>query len=85
MTMLALGGVAQAFAIVVLALALFGALAALVLLHRLMKPLGEIPHYADDILAAGLGIARNVDGVDELARTRDLATALPGLVRGGSA
>ena len=60
-------------------LALLGLLAGLgaavlllALLHRVLKPLLESKRYADDILAAGLGIARNLDGADELVRTRDL-------------
>ncbi len=49
------------------------------LLDRVLTPILEVRRYADDILAAGVGIARNVDGVDEAVRTRDLATAVPGL------
>jgi hypothetical protein len=53
----------------------------LVLLNRVLRPLREIRRYSDDILAAGLGIAANLDGVDEAARLHELATALPGGVR----
>lgn len=49
----------------------------MVLLNRVLRPLREIERYADDILTAGLGIARNLDGIDEAAATRDLAAALP--------
>ncbi len=49
------------------------------LFTRVLRPALEIRRYADSTLEAGLGIARNVDGVDELDRTRDLATAVPGL------
>jgi hypothetical protein len=52
-----------------------------VCLNRALRPLREIKRYADDILDAGLGIARNLDAVDESARTRDLAAALPGGIR----
>ena len=52
-----------------------------VLLNRVLKPIREIRRYADDTLAAGLGIAGNLDGADEAAATRELALALPGLVR----
>jgi hypothetical protein len=52
---------------------------ALSLLHRVLRPLLEINRYADATLEAGLGIARNLDGASELARTRELATAVPGL------
>jgi len=51
------------------------------LLNRVLRPLREIKRYADDTLAAGLGIARNLDGADDIVRTRELASALPGLVR----
>lgn len=54
---------------------------ALALLHRVLRPLLEIRRYADDILEAGVGIAQNVDGVDEAVRTRELADAVPGLAR----
>ncbi len=43
----------------------------------LMRPLSEISRYARDILDGGVGIARGVDGLDELARTRELARAVP--------
>ena len=49
------------------------------LLNRVMRPLLEIKRYADRILEGGIGIARGVDGVDEAVRTRELATAVPGL------
>jgi hypothetical protein len=44
-----------------------------------VRPALEINGYANDILAAATGIADGVDGVDELARTRELATSLPPL------
>ena len=49
------------------------------LFNRIVRPALEIKRYADDVLAAGLAIARNLDGIDEAVRTRDLATAVPGL------
>ena len=49
------------------------------LFNRIVRPALEIKRYADDILAAGLAIAKNLDGVDEAVRTRELANALPGL------
>lgn len=52
-----------------------------ILFDRVVRPAVEIKRYADDVLVAGVGIARNVDGVDEAVRTRDLATAVPGLAR----
>jgi HAMP domain-containing protein len=62
------------------ALAVVGGLVHL-LLNRVLRPLREIKRYSDEILAAGLAIARNLDGADEAVRTRDLARELPELVR----
>ena len=49
------------------------------LFNRVVRPLLEIRRYADDILQAGVAIATNLDGLDELERTRELATAVPDL------
>jgi hypothetical protein len=57
------------------------AVVVLILLNRVLRPLREINRYADDTLEAGLGIARNLDAIDEAARTRDLAAALPPVLR----
>ena len=46
------------------------------LLHRTARPALEIRRYADDVHDSALGIARNLDGVGELARTRELVAAL---------
>ncbi len=62
-----------------LALGLVVALVALALLHSVLRPVLEIERYSEDILDAGLGIAKNLDAVDELAHTHQLATAVPGL------
>ena len=62
-----------------LALGLVVAVVALALLHAVLRPLLEVRRYSDDILEAGLGIAKNLDAVDELAHTHELATAVPGL------
>ena len=56
-------------------------LTVVLLLNRVLKPLLEVKRNADEILAFGLGIAGNVDGLDEALQTRELAQALPGLVR----
>ena len=49
------------------------------LLENLRRPVEEIDRYASHILDAGLGIAKNLDGVDDLATTHRLAGAVPGL------
>jgi hypothetical protein len=49
------------------------------LFNRVVRPALEIRQYADDILDAGLGIGRNVDGLTELAHTERLANAVPEL------
>jgi hypothetical protein len=66
-------------AIVGLSLGLVVALLVVALFNRVMIPALEIERYAEDILEAGVGIAKNLDDVDELMRTRELATAVPGL------
>ena len=66
-------------ALVGLAIGLVLALVVVGLFNRIVRPALEIDGYARDILAGGIGIAKNVDAVDELARTRDLATAVPAL------
>jgi len=67
------------FAWIGLALGLVVALLVVWLFERVVRPALEIERYSRAILDAGLGIARNLDGVDEAVRTRDLATAVPGL------
>ena len=54
---------------------------ALGLLQRVLRPLREIKRYSDEILEFGLAIAKNLDDVEEAARTRDLVAALPDAVR----
>ena len=62
--------------------ALLGAAAqVLILLNRVLRPLREIKQNADEILAFGIAIAKNLDDVDEAVRTRELVQALPGAVR----
>lgn len=77
MTVLALSTANGAFAAFVLFVALIGALAAIVLLTRVVIPALEIRRYAKHIEAAGNAIAENLRGVDELDRTRALVTPLP--------
>lgn len=56
--------------------------AVIALFVRVMAPVKEINAYARDILTAGVGIATNLDAVDELATTRTLSGAVPGLAVG---
>jgi HAMP domain-containing protein len=46
------------------------------LLNRVLRPLREISRDADETLAYGLAITRNLDGADEAERTRELVMAL---------
>ena len=70
MTVLALIGLALGLVVAGLVVGLF---------NRVVRPALEIRQYANDILEAGLGIGRNVDGLTELAHTQRLATAVPDL------
>lgn len=62
-----------------LAIGLVLAVVVVLLFNSVVGPAREVERYAEHILDAGLGIARNVDGADELLRTRELATAVPPL------
>lgn len=66
-------------AIIGLVLLLVVAVVVLNLLENVRRPIAEIDAYASDILTAGVGIATNLDGVEQLARTRELGGAVPGL------
>ena len=72
-------------AVVLAAIGLFAGLhvlvAVVVVLNRVLRPLREIKRYADEILVAARAIERNLDGVDEARRLREVATSLPGGVR----
>ncbi|MEO5576018.1 MAG: hypothetical protein ABIR67_01485 [Gaiellaceae bacterium] len=67
------------FAWIGLALGVVVALLVVWLFDRVVRHVFEIERYSRAILDGGLGITRNLDGVDEAVRTRDLATAVPGL------
>ena len=54
----------------------------LILLENVRRPVAEIDRYAEHILDAGVGIAKNLDGVDDLATTHELSQAVPGLAVG---
>lgn len=62
-----------------LAIGLLLALVVVALFNRVVSAAVEIDAYSADILDAGVAISRNLDGVDELARTRDLAVSVPAL------
>lgn len=50
-----------------------------ILFNRIIAPAFEIRRYSKDILEAGLAIASNLDGTDELERTRTLSASVPQL------
>jgi hypothetical protein len=79
MTPLAISTGIAVLALIGLALGLVVLLVVLALFNRIVRPAMEIDGYAKDILAGGVGIAKGVDGVDELARTRELVTSVPPL------
>ena len=71
--------VAFVLALLGLGLGLVVAGVVVALFSAIVRSAGEIERYAAEILEFGVGIARNLDGVDEAVRTRELATAVPGL------
>jgi len=79
MTLMAISTGAAILAWVGLALGLVVAVLVVLLFNRVLEPLLEIDRYAKDILDAGVQIAKNLDDADEIARTRELATAVPPL------
>jgi len=79
MTVTAISTGAAILAWIGLALGLVIAVVVVFLFNRVVAPASEIEAYADDILDAGVGIAKNLDEVPRLAHTRDLAAAVPGL------
>jgi hypothetical protein len=62
-----------------LGLGLVVALVVVKLFMNIIRPALEINRYAQEILSAGVGIATNLDGVEELERTKQLTGAVPGL------
>jgi hypothetical protein len=79
MTFLALETAESVLAVIGLALGLVVAGLVVGLFNRVVRPALEIQRYSEDILEAGLGIGRNLDGVDELAKTHALVMAVPDL------
>ncbi len=80
MTLLAIGVGNAILGSITVVVALTGAVAAVALLNRVARPAREIDRYAEDILETSRAIASNLEGVDELARTRELGTSVPALV-----
>ena len=79
MTLLAMSTGSIVLAWIGIVLLLVVAVVVLGLLENVRRPVDEVDAYASDILEAGVGIAKNLDGVEQLARTRELALAVPGL------
>lgn len=82
MTLLAISTGIAVLAWIGLVLGVVVLAAVIALFVRVMQPAKEIDAYARDILTAGVGIATNLDAVDELATTRTLSGAVPGLAVG---
>jgi hypothetical protein len=78
-TVLAVSTGEAALAVIGLVLLLVVAVVVLHLLEAVRRPVAEIDGYASDILTAGVGIATNLDGVEQLATTRRLGLAVPDL------
>jgi hypothetical protein len=79
MTLLAITTAVAILAWIGVAVLLVVALLVVALLTRVVRPALEIRRYAEDILEAGVGIAKNLDDVDQLMRTHELGTAVPDL------
>ena len=82
MSVLALSTGSAVLAWIGLALGVVVLLVVVVLFSMVLRPAREIDGYAGHILTAGVGIATNLDAVDELERTRALGGAVPGLAVG---
>jgi len=77
-SLLAVSTAGAVLAVIGLALGLVIAGLVVGLFNRVVRPALEIQRYADDILEAGVGIATNLDDADQIVRTRELGSALPG-------
>ena len=82
MTVLAVTTGQAVLAWIGIVLLLVVAVLVLILLDNVRRPITEIDRYAEHILDAGVGIAKNLDGVDDLATTHELSRAVPGLAVG---
>jgi hypothetical protein len=78
-SLLAVSTAEAILAIIGLTLGLVIALLVVMLFNRVVIPALEIRRYADDILDAGVAIAKNLDDADALVRTRELGGAVPPL------
>jgi hypothetical protein len=76
---LAVGTGTAVLSLIGLAVGLFVLVSVLSMFNRVIRPILEIDRYAKDILEGGVGIAKGVEGVDELAKTRDLVNSIPPL------
>lgn len=72
------GGAAVWWWIGVLALFLVVIPVVLLLVQRVLRDIGEIRDYADDIREHGAGVAANLEPVPALAETRDLVKRVSG-------
>ena len=52
-----------------------------VLLNGVMRPTRQVASYAEEILSSGVGIAKNLDGIEKLGRTDELTGEVSGLAR----
>ena len=82
MTLLAVTTAQAILAWIGILLLLVVAVVVTALLENVRRPIDEIDRYATDILDGGVGIAGNLDAVDELATTHTIAQAAPGLAVG---
>ncbi|MDP8942952.1 MAG: hypothetical protein M3N16_02350 [Actinomycetota bacterium] len=76
MTLLAVTTGEAILALIGNAVLLVVALIVVALFNRTVRPALSIDGYADDILQGGLGINRNLDALEELQRTQELATRI---------
>lgn len=79
MTIVAVTTGQSVLALIGLALGLVVLLVVLNCLHSVLRPALEIERNAKNILTGGVGIATNLDGADQLVRTHELGSAVPGL------
>lgn len=79
MSVLAIGTGQATLAIIGLVLGVVVLVLVANMLQAVLRPIQEIDRHGKRTLTAGVGIATNLDGVDQLERTHALGGALPGL------